>query len=155
MSEAIVPDGFLPFETQSPFNSLVGPYYYRLVDDNVVMGMMVAEQHCNTSGRLHGAMICAIADIALGNNVWLALAARGASRKESATGANGAVMSTVSLSTDFTGAARVGDWVEVHVDVHKTGRSMIFANAYVHSSGDRIARISGVYKTIEKSIEEA
>jgi len=146
---AEVPSDFQLFETGSPFNALVGPYYWKRIENEVIFGLLIEKQHCNTSGRLHGAMICAVADIALGHNVWLALAAQGATRVE---GANGAVMSTVSLSTDFTGTAREGDWVEIHADVHKTGKSLVFANAYMIADDSRIARVSGVYKIIEKQL---
>ena len=54
------------------------------------------------------------------------------------------------MSTDFAGTARIGDWIEAHVDVQRVGKQMAFANAYLVCDGQRIARISGVYKIIAK-----
>jgi len=31
------------------------------------------------------------------------------------------MLTTASVTTDFAGGAKVGDWVEAHVDVHKVG----------------------------------
>ena len=146
-----IPEGFELFETGSPFNQLVGPYYYRLIDDSAVFGMRVEKRHCNSGGRLHGSMICAIADIALGNNVGLALSKAGRERKTHGD-VMGAPISTVGLSTDFTGSAKEGDWIEVHVDVHKTGNRLVFANAYLSCDISRFARVSGVYNIIEKRL---
>jgi hypothetical protein len=49
------------------------------------------------------------------------------------------------ITTDFAGSARVGDWVEAHVDVHKVGGRMAFANCYIVRDGERIVHASGVF----------
>ena len=47
---------------------------------------------------------------------------------------------TASLTADFAGAAKIGDWVEAHVDVQKVGGRLAFANAFLMVDGERIVR---------------
>jgi acyl-coenzyme A thioesterase 13 len=41
--------------------------------------------------------------------------------------------------------AKVGDWIEAHVDVHKVGGRLAFANCYIVRDGERIVHASGVF----------
>ena len=52
---------------------------------------------------------------------------------------------TASLSIDYAGAAREGDWVEINTDVQKVGRKMASANCYFTVESKRIARASAVF----------
>lgn len=145
-----IPHGFSVLETQSPFIRNVGPLYVRFGDERADIGLLIEEVHCNSRGRLHGAMVCAVADIALGQNVARAFAELGAFEREDGEPIPGVGMATVSMSTDFSGTARVGDWIEVHVDVSRAGKRTAFANAYLVHKDERIARVSGVYQVISK-----
>lgn len=109
------------------------------------MGLLIRDHHCNSAGRLHGSMVCAISDVALGHNIGLALAGNGAYENIKPE-MQGAPIHTISMSTDFVGTARLGEWVEVHVDVQRAGRSIAFANAYLFCNSERIARTSAVFK---------
>ena len=95
-------------------------------------------------------MVCAVADIALGQNVGRLFAENGAFEDSEGVLLPGVGMATVSMSTDFAGTARVGHWVEAHVDVQRAGKRMAFANAYLVRGEERIARVSGVYQIITK-----
>jgi acyl-coenzyme A thioesterase 13 len=55
---------------------------------------------------------------------------------------------TASLSVDFAGAARPGDWIETSVDIQKLGSRLAFANAYFHVGDERIARASAVFQVL-------
>jgi acyl-coenzyme A thioesterase PaaI-like protein len=52
---------------------------------------------------------------------------------------------TASLTADFAGAPKIGDWVEAHVDVQKVGGRLAFANAFLVVNGERIVRGSAVF----------
>ena len=157
-----VPDGFVQMPTKSPFNLSVGPYFYKLVSGQAVFGLRVEERHCNTAGNLHGGMVNAIADIALGNNIGLQLAAKDSlDGTDLMTKRRGGPIATVSMSTDFFGTAQNGDWVEIDVDVQRTGRNLAFANAFLsvvkasgidasdkESTHQQIARVSAVFKVM-------
>jgi len=145
-----LPPGFEPLETTSPFILHVGPLYRRISDAQTLLGLSVAENHCNSRGRLHGAMVCAVADIALGQNVGREFAEIGAFDGADGNILPGVGMATVSMSTDFAGTARVGDWVTVRVDVQRVSKRTAFANAYLVRGEERIARVSGVYQVITK-----
>ncbi len=130
-----IPEGFEPLSTASPFNQMVGPFYSRSEGDQLIIGLQVSESHCNTSGHLHGAMFAAIADVALGHNVGLAVFGNG----------TGAPIATINLNLDYSGFASLGDWVEMTVDVHKKGRKLAFANAYLTRENVRIGSASGIF----------
>lgn len=62
-----------------------------------------------------------------------------------------ASIADVALSTDCSGSAKVGDWIETSVDIQKRGSRLAFANAYFHANGERIARASGVFLVVESA----
>jgi acyl-coenzyme A thioesterase 13 len=135
MSE--IPNGFEQSFLTSPFLELVGPFYIKDHDAGFIIGVRTAKKHCNTRGFVHGGLISTLADFALGYN-----AAR--------SGDTPMKVATINLSTDFSGFAELGDWLEAKVDVQKVGKSLAFANAYIYANGKRIARASGVYNLISE-----
>ena len=40
---------------------------------------------------------------------------------------------------------RIGDWIEAHVDIQKSGSRLAFANAYLVVGSERILRASAVF----------
>jgi hypothetical protein len=54
-------------------------------------------------------------------------------------------LTTINISADFAGYARIGDWLEARVDIQKIGRRLAFANAFLMAGSDRIAWVSGVF----------
>ena len=55
------------------------------------------------------------------------------------------LIGTVSLSLDYAGSAKVGDWVASEVEVQKTGARLAFANCYLVADGTRIVRASAIF----------
>ena len=55
---------------------------------------------------------------------------------------------TVSLSLDYVGAARLGQWLQIEPRVIKTGKSMAFADALVTADGSTIARASATFRVL-------
>ena len=97
--------------------------------------MRVERKHMNTRGVAHGGMLMSLADSALGIVLRMSQA-------------NPGPMVTVSLTADFVDAARVGDWVEVRVDVQKVGKRLAFANCQLWVGEKRILRASGVFSRV-------
>ncbi len=150
-----VPEGFTLLETVSPFIQNNGPFYSKTLKASQLFGLQVKQKHCNRGNKLHGGMVCTIADIAIGHNIGMLLWAKGEQQQTQVSldsapisGPPGTPMATVSMSTDFSGSADLGDWVEVEVDVHRLGGSLAFANAYLACKGQRIARVSAIFKLI-------
>jgi acyl-coenzyme A thioesterase 13 len=134
-----IPPGFTPLFRSSPFLEMIGPFYQRREGDGLIIGLRVAAHHTNTRGRAHGGLLMTMADIALGYNA----AFLGAEKAPGAVPT--ALLTTVNLSIDFVGSARLGDWVEVRVDIQKVGHRLAFANAYLSVGSERIARASAVF----------
>ena len=127
-----VPAGFEPLFRTSPFLELIGPLFYRKEGDGFVVGLRVLPKHANARGAAHGGLLLTLADIALGYRTAFSQTPP-------------AALTTISMTADFTAAARVGDWIEVHVDIQRIGERLAFANAYLTVEQSRIVRASAVY----------
>ncbi len=130
-----IPPGFARLDSTSPFHELVGPLYERRDGGALAIGLLVAEKHKNRRGIVHGGMICTLADFAMGH---AASTATGAPRK----------LVTTTLSVDFAGNARPGDWIEARVDVMRPGNRVAFINCFVYHGADRIARASATFQIL-------
>jgi len=97
-----------------------------------VIGLRIAQKHANARGFAHGGLLVTLADIALGYQT--------AFGQDPPAG-----LITANLTADFAGAAKVGDWVEAHVDVQKLGSRLAFANAFLVVDDERIVRASAVF----------
>lgn len=127
-----LPPGFAPHLRKSPLTDAWEPLYSKREGDVLTLGVRIATPHTNARGMAHGGLIAALADNAMG----LACALSG-------SGVGGIV--TVSLTCDFTGTARIGDWLEVAATPVRVGRTLAFGEARV-TAGDRlIARASAVF----------
>ena len=105
------PPGFEPLFRSSPFLETVGPFFYRKEPDGTfVVAVRVLPKHANARGSAHGGLLLTLLDIALGY--------RAAFSQDPP-----AALTTASISADFVGSPKLGDWVEAHVDVHKIGRA--------------------------------
>jgi uncharacterized protein (TIGR00369 family) len=133
-----IPDGFVPLVPGGTWLTHAGPLYQR--DDpahgGVVIALRLAQKHTNMRGIAHGGMLVTLADSALGRNMHL-------TRKPSAP------MVSVNLSTDFLGAAKVGDWLEAHVSIRKHGARLSFAECELRVGEKVVVRCSGVFAVVE------
>lgn len=132
----MVPEHFSPLFRSSPFLDVLGPLYCcedtSTADARWVLGMMVDTKHCNGRGTLHGGVISSLADAALGYNAAF-------------THSPPQGLVTASLNVEFTGKAEEGDWLEVHCDIYKRGRSLVYGHAFFWCDARRIAHTSGVF----------
>lgn len=131
-----VPEGFEPIFRSSPFLDLIGPIYNQRTEAGLVIGLRAQKKHCNARDLVHGGVFSSLADIALGYNAAF-------------QGDEIVPMVTANLSVDYAGSARLGDWIEITVDVQKVGKSMAFANSYFSVDGRRIARASAVFNVLQ------
>lgn len=127
-----IPPGFRPLFRTSPVLELIGPLFCRGEGVGLVVGLRVEKKHCNARATVHGGILATLADIALGYTMAFA----------SDPPAN---LVTASLSLDFAGTAKVGDWLEAHVDVLKQGERLAFANCFITAGEQRIVRASAVF----------
>lgn len=132
---ADIPEGFEPLFRSSPFLDLLGPIYNKKTEQGLIIALRAEKKHCNARDLVHGGVFSSLADVALGYNAAFA-------------GSEPVPMVTASLTVDYAGSARLGDWIEISVDVQKVGRSMAFANCYFMVDSKRIARASGVFNVL-------
>ena len=130
-----IPPGFELLTRTSPFHELVGPLYEKRDGEMVVVGMLVGEKHKNRRGIVHGGMICTLVDFAMGH---AASTLTDPPRK----------LVTTTLSVDFAGNARPGDWIEAHIDVMRPGNRVSFVNCFVYRGTARIARASATFQIL-------
>ena len=130
-----VPAGFVPLFRSSPLLDTLGPFYGKGTGAELVVGLRVAEKHTNSRGSLHGGVVATMSDVALG---YVMAFASDPPRR----------LVTASLTVDYTGSAKIGDWVEAHVDRTKAGRTLAFANAYLTVDGAQVARASAVFAVV-------
>ena len=128
----MIPEGFAPLGRLSPVIEMIGPVYRRGEGAGLVLGLRAERKHCNMRGTVHGGILATLADVALGYAL--------AFSTEPPTAAV-----TASLSLDFAGSAKVGDWLEAALDFHKLGKRLAFANCYISAEGQRVARASAVF----------
>lgn len=109
----------------------------------VEIGIVLAVNHCNSRGFVHGGVIAALADNAMGLSFHESRA--GALGDTSGTGSV-----TVNLSVDFLATAKVGDWLQISPRVLKGSGATGFVDALVVANGEIVARTSAVFRVLSR-----
>lgn len=135
-----IPEGFRPHLRKSPVTEPWEPIYAREAIDRLVLGVRVRPEHCNSRSMPHGGFLAAMADNAMGLSLGVNLANAG----QSASG-----LVTVSLTLDYLGSAKLGQWLAFDTDFVKLGRSICFAEATVRADGTPVARARATFKLLE------
>ncbi len=133
------PVGFSAHDRKSPLTDPWEPLYSRKAERAVVLGLRAGPAHTNSRGFVHGGLISALADNAMGLSC-----AR-------ASGHSGGFV-TVTLSVDFLGTAFEGQWLEFDTVFVKPGKSLAFAQAFVTADGQPCARANAVFKVLNSDV---
>jgi uncharacterized protein (TIGR00369 family) len=137
MTAADVPEGFEPHFRKSPLTDPWEPLYSKRTERAVIMGLRLAKPHTNARGLIHGGLIAALADNAMGYSC------------AQATGWRTSFV-TISMSIDFIGSAGTGQWLSVESDVIRTGSTICFAQSLIKADDVVIARANGTFRVIKK-----
>jgi uncharacterized protein (TIGR00369 family) len=132
-----VPQGFEPLFRKSPLTEPWEPLYQKKTDRAVIIGLRLARPHTNGRGLIHGGLIAALADNAMGYSCG------------QATGWTTSFV-TISLAVDFVGSANVGQWLAIESDVIKTGSTICFAQSLIKADDVTIARANGTFRVVPK-----
>lgn len=132
---AAIPAGFTPHFRKSPLTDPWEPLYSRRTGGAVILGLRAGAAHTNARGFVHGGLISALADNAMGLSCAQALAAEPS-------------LVTVRLSVDFLGTARIGQWLEIDTGFVKTGGTLCFAQCFVTADGTACARADAVFRVL-------
>ena len=68
MNDTNIPPGFGPNQRRSPLTDPWEPLYWKQTADAVIFGLRLAEPHTNARGLIHGGLIAALADKAMGHS---------------------------------------------------------------------------------------
>ena len=131
-----IPEGFERHFRRSPLTEPWEPIYSKKTDRAVIIGLRLAKPHTNGRGLIHGGLIAALSDNAMGYSCALVM---------------GWTMSlvTVSLAVDV-GSANVGQWLAVETDVIKTGKTICFAQSLIKADDVVIARANATFRVVPK-----
>ena len=137
MTSPAIPDGFEPHTRKSPLTEPWEPLYARRTDKAVIIRLRLARPHTNGRGLIHGGLIAALSDNAMGYSC-----------AHQMGGASSLV--TVGLAVDFVGTAEVGQWLAIETEVIKTGRTICFAQSLIKADDVVIARANATFRVVPK-----
>ena len=132
-----IPEGFERHTRRSPLTDPWEPLYSKRTDKAVIIGLRLAKPHTNGRGLIHGGLIAALSDNAMGYSC------------AQATGWTTSFV-TISLAVDFIGTAKIGQWLAIESDVIKTGNTICFAQCMIKADDVTIARANGTFRVVPK-----
>lgn len=136
---ASIPEGFAPHFRKSPVTDAWEPLYSKRTDKAVILGLRLAKAHTNGRGLIHGGLIAALSDNAMGYSC------------AQATGWDtGKSLVTINLSVDFVGTAEIGQWLAIESEVIRTGNTICFAQSLIKADDVVIARANGTFRVVPR-----
>ncbi len=136
MSEA-TPDGFELFTRPSPLMDPWRPLYARAEADRMILGVRLREPHTNSRATAHGGLVAALADQAMGMSCGVKLRAEGV---------NVINLWTTSLTIDYLGMAKVGQWLTFDTGFSRVGKTLCYAECDISADDESIARGRGNFR---------
>ncbi|WP_293949647.1 PaaI family thioesterase [Sneathiella sp.] len=134
--EFIIPDGFERSDGQAPFGSHSGPYYQKITSENkLIRALHVKPYHLNSMRFLHGGMLMTFADAAMASVI---------------IHETDRPCVTLKMNSEFLSAALEGDWIEAHVDIVRTTKTIAFARGGLMVRGKMIFKCDGVFHFVRK-----
>jgi uncharacterized protein (TIGR00369 family) len=131
-----IPAGFAPHQRKSALTNPWEPIYARQSPERVILGLLAREAHCNGRGLVHGGLMAALGDNAMGLSCVTAALASG----RSVTG-----LLTASLQIHYLGRADVGQWLTFETEFVKLGKTLSFADLVVRADGRPVAKASASF----------
>ena len=132
-----IPDGFARHWRKSGLTDPWEPLYSRRTAEAVFIGLRAGPAHSNSRGFVHGGLISALADNAMGLSCGHALGQAVAKIR----------LVTVNLTVDFIAAAKQGQWLEIRPKVVRIGSTLCFATAEIFSDDTLCARANAIFRT--------
>ena len=137
MNAPALPSGFEPQSRRSPLTDPWEPIYSKQTADAIILGLWLATPHTNARGFVHGGLIAALADKAMGHSCGHKMG-----------GSHSLV--TVGMSIDFVSSAQIRQWLTVETEVIKTGTTLCFAQSLIKADDIVIARASATFRVVPK-----
>ena len=134
-----IPADFAPHTRSSAVTRPWEPIYANPCDGSFRLGLVIAEAHCNTRNMLHGGVIAALADNAMGLTF--------ASVRKATLNATASVVTTA-LSLDYFGVGHLGQWLEIVPRLVASGKSSGVVDAIISVGGAPIARANATFRVL-------
>ena len=129
-TQDLISGGYKTWEGGDAFEDLVGPFYFKKLDDGSYHSAFVSEgRHKNGGGMLHGGLLMTFADFSL------CMAATNHYKEESC--------STISFSSEFVSAASIGALIRCMPKVIRKTGSLVFVSGELESDGDVVMVMCG------------
>lgn len=130
-----IPDGFVPARFSPGFLEVTGPYFLKPDAGSTVIGCRMSRQHMNYTGVAHGGFLATLADIALSLQLYDSTDAK-------------LPVATVSMTTNFLGSAKWGEWVEAIGIIDRIGGRLAYAHGSIRSGDRLLMTMSGVFNIL-------
>ena len=127
-------EGWIIRDDEPGFMVLIGPLWQQGEGQDLAFGFLAEEKHLNRRGVVHGGMLMAFADQALG------LTAR------EATG--GMPQATIQLDTHFIAPVAAGEFVEARAKVVRRTRAILFMRGTLAVGERAVASSQGIWKVL-------
>lgn len=127
-----VPSGFVPAGFARGFLDRGGPYWRRGRGADATLGLRIDEGHLNYQNVAHGGVLTTFADVALSYCVHVS---------EDPPPA----LATASLTVNFLGGARLGDWLEAEARIDRIGKRIAYTSGRVRRGDEVVATMTGVF----------
>lgn len=138
MPEREPPAGFARHTRPSGLTDPWQPIFASLQGTSFRLGLFARPPHANGRGFVHGGLITALADNAMGLSV-----AQATEEKFS--------LVTVSIAIDFIGSGQLGQWIEFRPRVLRTGSTLGFVDAQVLADEALIARANATFRMLPRT----
>jgi uncharacterized protein (TIGR00369 family) len=129
-----LPNGFEPHFRKSPVTDPWEPLYSRKRADALDLGFEVRSTHCNSRGLLHGGVLAALCDNAMGLSLAVLLQEQTPQ------------IVTINLAVDYLDSAKLSDLVLIEPRVIRSGTSIGVCDALVTVNGVSIARANATFR---------
>jgi acyl-coenzyme A thioesterase PaaI-like protein len=128
--------GWYHWEPVDSFEELAGPFYCQPEGDAILCGFMPEAKNCNGGGGIHGGALMTFADFAL------FMIAGGME-----TSVHGV---TVTMNSEFVGAAEPGRMLTARGEVVRAGGSLVFVRGIISDEDRAVLSFSGTIKRLRR-----
>jgi len=138
MSETTVPEGYTYEPSPSAYVNHMGKIYLRRSTDPggqdiVSAALRIEPHHVNAWGLAHGSLIAGMAEVGCAGTAYVA---------------DGPPVVAVEISTQFIGAPKLGELLEVHGWTTRRTRTLVFTQCRGESDGKLVFTATSVQKII-------
>ncbi len=130
-----IPPGFTEIPNVVGFAEANGPWFEKIEDGRLIRGFLAGPQHANSLGIVHGGMMAAFLDSAMGSTVWHVLQRRAV---------------TLKLSLDYLGPGRIGEWLQAEGEVVGEDERIVQIRARLYGRRHDVLTGVGVFALLSR-----